>query len=133
MRHLQHDTKALMQNTAPKTNELTADYLVDNIKNDWCKNYVNNAILEDLKIRRISTSKNLLFPIDIYRKCRTQLIAYDEQYEELYFTTRQLDTGAIEIEKNALFTKVIDVLTNETIAQFNTKKTKNQEKVCNVA
>ena len=130
LKHLEHDAKASSLNMASYDKELTAEFIVDNIKNDWCKNYVNNAILEDLNIRRVTTSKNLLFPIDIYRKCRTQLIDYDDRHEEIYFTTMQLEKGEIEIEKNSLYTKVIDTETALTIAQFNTKVKKE---VCNVA
>ena len=130
MTQLEHDTKAVMQNGTDIDKELNAEYMVEHIKNDWCKNYVNNAILEDLNIRRVTTSKNLLFPIDIYRKCRTQLIDYDDRHEEIYFTTMQLEKGEIEIEKNSLYTKVIDTETALTIAQFNTKVKKE---VCNVA
>jgi len=131
MKHLNHDTKALMQNDALADKQLTAKYIVENIKNDWCKNFVNNAILEDLNIRRVTTSKNLLFPIDIYRKCRTQLIDYDERHAEIYFTTLQLENGEIEIEKNSLYTKVIDVETGLVMAQFNVKQ--KIKEVCDVA
>jgi len=123
-KHLEHDTKALMQNTTVMDKQLTAEYIVEHIKNDWCKNFVNNAILEDLNIRRVTTSNNLLFPIDIYRKCRTQLIDYDDRHEEIYFTTMQLENGEIEIEKNSLHTKIIDVEIGMTIAQFNVKQKK---------
>ena len=131
MKHLNHDTKALMQNDVSHDKELTAEYMVDNIKNDWCKNYVNNAILEDLNIRRVTSSKNLLFPIDIYRKCRAQLIDYDERHAEIYFTTMQLENGEIAIERNSLHTKVIDVETGLVMAQFNVKQ--KAKEVCDVA
>lgn len=131
MKQLDHDTKAVMQNGSTTDKKLTAEFIVENIKNDWCKNYVNNAILEDLNIKRVTMSENLLFPITIYRKCRTKLIDYDDRHEEIYFTTMQLENGEIEIEKNSLYTKVIDAKTGLTIAQFNTK-TKNKKETCNV-
>ncbi len=133
MRHLEHDTKAVMQNGSDFDKTLTAEFIVDHIKNDWCKNYVNNAILEDLGIRRVTTSKNLLFPIDIYRKCREQLIAYDERHREIYFTTMQLEHIEIAIEKNALYTKVIDVETGLVMAQINASKKKKKEEVRHAA
>jgi len=120
-KHLEHDIKALLQDSTTIDKSLTAEFIVENIKNDWCKNFVNNAILEDLNIRRITTSKNLLFPIDIYRKCRTQLIDYDNRHKEIYYTTKQLENGEIEIEKNSLYTKIIDIETGLTIAKFNKK------------
>ena len=122
LKHIDHDTKALMQNDSKKHSELTAELVVDNIKNDWCKNYVNNAILEDLRIRRVSTSQNLLFPIDIYRRCREQLIKFDEEHKEIYFTTMQLKNGEVTIERNNLYTQVIETRSKKVIAQFNTKK-----------
>jgi len=122
LKHIEHDTKALMQNDSKKHSELTAELVVDNIKNDWCKNYVNNAILEDLKIKRMVTSQNLLFPINIYRRCREQLIKYDEDHKEIYFTTMQLKNGEITIERNNLYTQVIETQSKKVIAQFNTKK-----------
>jgi len=121
--HLQHDTKALIQDTSKMDKTLTAEFIVEHITNDFCKNFVNNAILEDLNIKRVSMSHSLLFPIDIYRKCRKQLIDYDDGYEDLYFTTKQLENGEIRIENNSLQTKIIDVETELTIAKFNKKKT----------
>jgi hypothetical protein len=130
LKHLEHDAKASSLNMANYDKKLTAEFIVDNIKNDWCKNYVNNAILEDLNIRRITISQNLLFPPSIYRKCRVQLIDYDDRHEEIYFTTMQLEDGEIVIENNSLYTKVVDVETGLTIAKFN-KKIKKE--VCDVA
>jgi len=132
MKQLEHDTKAVMQNGVNADKELTADFIVEHIKNDWCKNYVNNAILEDLNIRRVTMSENLLFPISIYRKCRPQLIDYDDRHEEIYFTTMQLENGEIEIERNSLYTKVVDIETGDTMAQFNTKP-KSKKEVYDVA
>ncbi len=122
LRHIEHDTKALMQNDSKKHSELTAELVVENIKNDWCKNYVNNTILEDLGVRRMTTSQNLLFPIHVYRRCREQLIKYDEDHKEIYFTTMQLKNDEIAIEKNDLYTQVINTRDKEVIAQFKTKK-----------
>lgn len=122
MKHIEHDTKALVQNDSKQHTSLVAEILVENIKNDWCKNYVNNAILEDLRIRRVTTSQNLLFPINIYRRCREQLIKHDEEHKELYFTTMQLKNGEITIEKNSLFTQIVETDSQKVIAQFNTKK-----------
>ena len=122
LKHIEHDTKALMQNDSKKHSELTAELVVDNIKNDWCKNYVNNTILEDLRIKRMTTSQNLLFPIHVYRRCREQLMKHDQEHEEIYFTTMQLKNGEITIEKNDLYTQVINRHSGEIIAQFNTKK-----------
>ena len=123
LKHLDHDTKALMQNDTGIVPKASARVIVDNINNnDWCKNYANNAILEDCNIRRIRTSKNLLFPIYIYRRCRTQLIQQDERHEEIYFTTMQYENNEIYIEKNNLYTQVINKHSGEVIAQFNTKK-----------
>ena len=124
LKHLEHDAKASNLNMANYDKELTAEFIVDNIENDWCKNYVNNAILEDLNIRRVTMSQNLLFPPSIYRKCRVQLIDYDDRHEEIYFTTKQLENSEIAIEKNSLYTKVVDVKTGLTIAKFNTKAKK---------
>lgn len=132
MKHLEHDTKAVMQTGGNGDKELTAEFIVEHIKNDWCKNYVNNAILEDLDIKRVTMSEKLLFPITIYRKCRTQLIDYDDRHEEIYFTTMQLENGEIEIEKNSLYTKVIDVETGATMAKCNTKA-KSKKEVYDVA
>ncbi len=120
--HIEHDTKALIQDDSKLDSGLTAEFIVDNIKNDFCKNYVNNAILEDLNIRRVTTSLNLLFPINVYRRCREQLIKYDERHSEIYFTTTQLENKEIFIEKNVLYTQVINTKSGEIIAQFNTKK-----------
>lgn len=130
LKQLEHDAKASILNMTHYDKELTAEFIVDNITNDWCKNYVNNAILEDLNIRRVTMSQNLLFSPSIYRKCRTQLIDYDDRHEEIYFTTMQLENAEIEIEKNSLYTKIVDVETGLTIAKFNTKVKKE---VCDVA
>jgi len=130
LKHLEHDAKASKLNMTHYDKELTAEFIVDNIKNDWCKNYINNAILEDLNIRRVTMSQNLLFPPSIYRKCRVQLIDYDDRHAEIYFTTMQLENGEIVIEKNSLYTKVVDVETGLTIAKLNTKAEKG---VCDVA
>jgi|GEM_PF-6780381 len=123
LKHLDHDTKALMQNDTGIIPKASARVIVDHVNNsDWCKNFVNNAILEDCGIRRLRTSKNLLFPIHIYRRCREQLIKYDERHEDIYFTTTQLKHGEITIEKNTLYTQIIDNDSSEIIANFNTKR-----------
>jgi hypothetical protein len=121
-RHISHDTKALMQTDgkdATKT-KMNAQEIVKQINyNDWCKNYVNNAILEDLGIRRIRTSNNLLFPIDTYRRCRRQLLSHDERYESIYYATKLHENREITIEKNLLFTSILDTASGEVIAQCN--------------
>ncbi len=70
----------------------------------------------------MTTSQNLLFPIHVYRRCREQLIKYDEDHKEIYFTTMQLKNDEIAIEKNDLYTQVINTRDKEVIAQFKTKK-----------
>ncbi len=119
-RHIDHDTKALMQAGGESATKMTAGKIVQQINyNDWCKNYVNNAILEDLGIRRVRTSKNLLFPIQVYRRCRRQLLDYDERYESIYHATTLQENGEILIERNLLFTRIIDAASSEVIAQCN--------------
>jgi DNA-directed RNA polymerase subunit N (RpoN/RPB10) len=104
---------------ATKT-KMNAQEIVKQINyNDWCKNYVNNAILEDLGIRRIRTSNNLLFPIDTYRRCRRQLLSHDERYESIYYATKLHENREITIEKNLLFTSILDTASGEVIAQCN--------------